>query len=127
MPLLDMQKVMATAKTDPEFTRETRYLSGIIKIDLAGDVTQLSFSDGALTGVSAEDIPTDKASIAVGGSEEQWRNLLADKPKPFYHSLQSACVRHGMTITDTHQTFAYLPAINRLIVLMREHFNKGGQ
>jgi len=50
--------------------------------------------------------------------------LLELKPKPFYQCIQSAAVKHGMTITDSNESFAYLPGLNRMTTLLR-HLKNG--
>ena len=45
--------------------------------------------------------------------------MLAEYPVPFFQCLQTTSIKHGLLISATHQTFAYLPALNRLIALLR--------
>jgi hypothetical protein len=125
MSILNMEAVRAVAASDPEFRRETRYLNGAVKIRVADDTHVLHFEDGAITRLSGDDTPDDRCKIVVKGTREQWTDLLADKPKPFYQCLQSTAVKHGLLISDTNETFAYLPALNRMTVLMRQLFNSG--
>jgi hypothetical protein len=127
MPLLNMDAVCAVADSDPEFRRETRYLSGSVKIKIADDTYVLHFENGKIARLSGDDTPDDKCEIVIKGAREHWTNLLADKPKPFYQCLQSSAVKHGLHISDTNETFAYLPALNRMTVLMRQAFNSGAR
>ena len=53
--------------------------------------------------------------------------MLAQTPKPFYQCLQSTAVKHRLFISDSNETFAYLPALNRMLALMRQEFNSGGK
>ncbi len=38
---------------------------------------------------------------------------------PLYQCLQTTSVKHGMHLSTTNETFAYLPALNRLVALLR--------
>lgn len=118
-PLVDLASIARRGMEDPEFSRETRFLDGRMKIDLAGHPTVLEFADGSLVG-TATDVPDEDCKIVVRGDEEQWTNLLERYPKPFYQCLQTTAVKHGLYMSTTNETFAYLPALNRLVVLMRE-------
>jgi len=118
----DIKAFTDLARGDFEFTRETRYLTGIIKLEFGGDsVWALTFRDGVL--VTVEDrvaVSDSDCKIVVGGRWDQWDSLLADKPLPFYQCIQSAAVKHQMKISDTNETFAYLPALNRMTTLLRQ-------
>lgn len=107
---------------DPEFTREMRFYDGALKIGVGGRETVARFSDGALTSVTTESVPDDECAIIVRGTDDQWENMLARYPVPFYQCLQTANVKHGLELSTTNETFAYLPALNRLVQLLRaEH------
>jgi hypothetical protein len=127
MPLVDMEAVRAVAVSDPEFRRETRYLNGAVKLKVADDTHVLHFKDGSISGLTGDNTPDEQCKIVIKGTRDHWVNLLAEKPKPFYQCLQSTAVKHGLSISDTNETFAYLPALNRMTVLMRQVFNAGGK
>jgi len=115
--LIDMDRLAALARDDFEFKRETRYLNGAIAVTIGDTTSILAFDDGKLLGVRKNS--DGRHRIAVGGTVQQWEELLRDKPLPFFQCIQSAAVKHGMQISTTDETFAYLPALNRLTVLMR--------
>jgi hypothetical protein len=119
---LDKEAFARLAKSDFEFKRETRYLNGIIKIEFGGGETwALRFENGELKTIEdGTSLSDQSAKIVVGGRSDQWEDLLADKPRPFFQCLQSAAVKHQMRISDTNETFAYLPALNRMTVLLRD-------
>jgi hypothetical protein len=122
MALIDVETVVRDGMSDPEFRREMRFFDGRIKVGVAGDQTTLSFADGALAGVEGE-VPNADCKIVIDGTREQWENLLAPYPKPFYQCLQTTAVKHGLKLSATNETFAYLPALNRLVVLLRQARN----
>jgi hypothetical protein len=125
MPLVNMDRLRKVAEQDPEFVRETRYLNGPVKIGIAENTYVLHFENGKITRISNDDTPDANCKIVVKANRELWTNMLAEKPKPFHQCLQSTAVKHGLVISDTNDTFAYLPALNRMMVLMREQFNSG--
>jgi hypothetical protein len=51
--------------------------------------------------------------------------MLQGYPVPFYQCLQTAAVKHGLELSTTYETFAYLPALNRLVQLLRARRNEG--
>ena len=53
--------------------------------------------------------------------------MLALKPKPFYQCMQSTAVKHDLYMNVSNETFAYLPALNRLMQIIRSEFNKGSK
>lgn len=118
---LDREAFAKLARDDFEFTRETRYFTGTIKLEIGDETWALNFEDGALASVT--DTPGDEVKIVVGGTAEQWEELLQTKPRPFYQCIQSAAVKEGMQITNTNETFAYLPALNRMTTLLRQMKN----
>ena len=113
------------AKTDFEFTRETRYLTGTIKLNFSKKSWALNFDNGKLLEVAdGEGVSEKKCKVLVGGTDEQWGKLLELKPVPFYQCIQSAAVKHGMKISNTNESFAYLPGLNRMTTLLRHLKNE---
>lgn len=125
MALVDMRGVAETARSDPEFKRETRYLNGVVKIDVAGEPHLLRFADGKLTAVDMSELPDSDCKIVVRGTREHWLAMMEKHPKPFFQSLQSTAIKHQLHLSDTNETFAYLPALNRLMQLIRNYQQKG--
>lgn len=119
---LDKEMFAKLARDDFEFTRETRYFNGTVKLEIGDDIWALNFNDGELLNINQT--PQGEVKVVVGGTSDQWDELLQDKPRPFYQCIQSAAVKEGMWITNTHETFAYLPAVNRLTALMRQMKNR---
>ncbi|MBU7435806.1 hypothetical protein [Paraburkholderia fungorum] len=124
MTVIDAAKFQAAAEKDFEFTREMRYFDGVIKLGMGDQTLALKFSDGKFLGVDEGAFDSAKALIYIEGSAEHWAEMLKAYPRPFYHSIQSTCVRHGMKISDSNQTFAYLPALNRMMQIMRTIHNE---
>lgn len=117
--MLDLAAGLTAAMTDPEFSREIRYFTGHLKIDVDGNATVAQFDDGHLVAVGEKDLPDSACEIVIRGTQEHFDKLLEEYPRPFYQCLQTTAVKHGLEISPTHQTFAYLPALNRLTTLLR--------
>lgn len=108
-------------KGDFEFIREMRYFDGSLLLEFGSECWSLKFKQGELHSIDQEfEKQASSAKIKLGGSLDDWNELLKKRPKPFFQCFQSAAVKHGMQISDTNETFAYLPGINRLIALLRE-------
>ncbi|PDT01651.1 hypothetical protein [Rhizobium chutanense] len=116
---IDLEKFTKLAHEDFEFKRETRYLNGIIKCEFSTRTVALHFEDGKMVKVEEAAYDDDKCKIVVRGTAEQWEALLQHKPLPFYQCLQSSNIKHGLHLSNTNETFAYLPALNRMTTLMR--------
>ncbi|AUX79382.1 hypothetical protein [Sinorhizobium fredii] len=116
---IDLDKFKKLALEDFEFKRETRYLNGIIKCDFPTRSVALHFDDGKLLKIEEAEYEDDKCTIVIRGTAEQWEALLQHKPLPFYQCLQSSNIKHGLYLSNNNETFAYLPALNRMTTLMR--------
>ncbi|MDR2163066.1 MAG: hypothetical protein LBO70_03890 [Clostridiales Family XIII bacterium] len=121
----DGQKFFEIAIKDPEFNREIRYFDGTVKLLMGNDTYLLVIKDGVLINVLSNFVATTTADVTFIGDDYQWVNLLAAVPKPFYQCLQTACVKHGMKMTNDPKSLAYLPAWNRMIRILRDKVING--
>jgi hypothetical protein len=121
--LKDVAAFANDAMRDPEFSREMRFFDGKLGISVGSDDTVLEFSDGRLVNAGKKKIDEKETTIFIRGSAEDWSQLLQPYPRPFFQCLQTAVVKHGMRISTTNQTYAYLPALNRFVSLLREKTN----
>ena len=118
MTIVDVASVLREGMADPELKREFRFFTGRLKVGVAGESTVATFNDGELVAVVDGGSDWD-CQIVIDGSAEHWENMLQAYPKPFYQCLQTTAVKHGLRLSSTNETFAYLPALNRLVSLMR--------
>ena len=125
-PLVNLQKMIVSLTNDPEYSRETRYLNGLVKIEIDEVPQILSYTDGKLNSVSLDNKEDSECKIIVRGDKNTWLNMLEPLPKPFYQCMQSTAVKHDLYMNVSNETFAYLPALNRLMQMMRSEFNKDG-
>ena len=124
MPLINIKKFLESAAMDSEFKREMRYFDGSIRLGVGDDESHvLTFRDGVMT--AGTGTAGTNAGIFVEGSEAQWAAMLEPLPRPFFQSLQSSAVRHGVKLSATDVTFAYLPGLNRMMQLLRISHKEG--
>ena len=117
--MLDLIGGITAAMEDPEFSREIRYFTGRLKIDLDGVSTVAEFDDGHLIAASETDLSDSECQIVIRGNAKHFDEMLQEFPRPFFQCLQTTAVKHGLELSTSHQTFAYLPALNRLVALLR--------
>ncbi len=121
--IADIDTFVGLALNDFEFTRETRYLTGIVKLEASSSAMILRFDDGVLSEAAVSNAADRDCTIVVRATDEQWDALLMEKPKPFFQCLQSSNVKHGLHLSSSNETFAYLPALNRMTTLLRKARN----
>jgi hypothetical protein len=124
MAAIDMAATVQKAMIDPEFSREMRFFDGAIKIGVDGEETVAQFRDGKLASAAVTEIPDSECRIVIRGTEEHWEKMLERYPVPFYQCLQTTSVKHGLQLSTTNETFAYLPALNRLVQILRNEKNE---
>ncbi|MEN0139653.1 MAG: hypothetical protein AAGC80_31175 [Rhodococcus sp. (in: high G+C Gram-positive bacteria)] len=124
MSVLDIDAFEKVAKADPEFTREIRYFDGQIELKSDDESYVLEITDGVLDRARRGDAESDRRQIRVSGSGDLWDAMLEEMPRPFHHSLQSCAVKHGLQISDNNVTYAYLPALNRMMQILRAVHNE---
>ncbi len=125
-PIINLKSMSSSLNEDPEYSRETRYFSGLIKIEMDKVAQILSYDNGKLQNISLDDTDDKNCKIVVRGDKDTWLNMLQLKPKPFYQCMQSTAVKHDLFMNVSNETFAYLPALNRLMQMMRAEYNKDG-
>lgn len=115
----DFAAVLKQADEDFEFSREMRYYTGKLHVTIGDQAWLGVYDDGRLLSVDPSDIDPKDAAIAVSGTREQWEEMTAEHPRPFFQSLQSSSIKHGVQLSNTEQLYAYLPALNRLMQIFR--------
>ena len=116
----DFAQVLQSADKDFEFSREMRYYTGKLHVAIGDQAWLAAYDDGKLLAVEPTSTDPQDAAIWIKGSREQWEDMTAQYPRPFFQSLQSSSVRPGVQLSNTHQLFAYLPALNRLMQIFRQ-------
>lgn len=106
--------------TDPEFQLSARYWDGRVKLDFGDRVYIISVHDGVVESVVEDPTMYDPSDLSISASSEEWDELLAATPRPFYQDMYSAAVHHEFDIEgDLEQFFAYHSALRRMTQIMR--------
>jgi hypothetical protein len=121
----DFAQVLQTATKDFEFNREMRYYTGNLHVAIGDKAWLATYDDGKFLSVEPSDTDPQGAAIWIKGTEEQWQDMTAEYPRPFFQSLQSSSAKHGVLLSNTHQLYAYLPALNRLMQIFRQLNREG--
>lgn len=103
---------------DGEFRHAARSWDATLRLDVGETSQRLRFRDGRLVEVApcASDAACD---VFVGASEEDWRELLAPVPRPYYQDLFGAQWMHGIRLPEDPLAYAaYYPALRRLVQLL---------
>lgn len=124
MPLIDLKAEAQSAMNDKEFSREMRFFNGKLKLAIDAEEAVLTFDDGKLVAATNEAVNDADCRIFVKGSHAMWTNMLARHPVPFYQCIQTTNIKHGLKLSSTNETFAYLPALNRLLQILRDKHNQ---
>jgi hypothetical protein len=103
---------------DGEFRYAARHWNATLRLDIGEVSHRLRFRDGNLAEVApcGTEAPCD---LFVGATEEGWRELLADVPRPYYQDLFGAQLMHGVRLPEDPLAWAaYYPALRRLMQLL---------
>lgn len=121
----DFTEVMLRANDDFEFRREMRYYTGKLHVAIGDHAWLAHYDDGHMESLESAETDPGDAAISIVGTREQWEEMTALHCRPFYQSLQSSSIKHGVQLSNTHQFYAYLPAMNRLLQIFRELNTQG--
>jgi hypothetical protein len=121
----DFAAVLTKAAEDFEFSREMRYYTGKFHVTVGDQAWLAAYDDGKLLSVEPSDVDPQGAAIWIKGTGEQWKDMTAEHPRPFFQSLQSSSAKHGVLLSNTNQLYAYLPALNRLMQIFRQLNREG--
>jgi len=103
---------------DREFRYAARHWDATLRLDMGDASHRLRFEDGSLVDVAPceSDAPCD---LFVGAAEDQWQELLAPVPRPYYQDLFGAAWAHGVRLPEEPLAYAaYYPALRRLVQLL---------
>lgn len=124
-PQIDLTRLREELDSDSEFRLHLRYLTAAIRI-VVGETQKFTIQvrDGLVIEIDPEVTLFDSYSVLLKGTDEQWNELLAAVPGPFYQDFFPASLRHGFCLEgDLETIMAYYPALRRLGDLMRSVVN----
>jgi hypothetical protein len=114
-----MQRALAQANDDPEFTIAARMWNADLELAAGDDVVRTAIRDGRVT--AASDAANRVPLIRVVGPPDGWARMLQPEPPPFYQDLFGATIYHGFEIDGAVEHFGpYYAAIRRLLEIARE-------
>jgi len=103
---------------DAEFRYAARLWNAILRLDIGDDSHRLRFRNGSLVEVARCDADA-ACDVSVGASADDWRELLAPVPRPYYQDLFGAQLHHGVRLPEDPLAYAaYYPALRRLMQLL---------
>jgi hypothetical protein len=103
---------------DAEFRLAARLWDATLRLGIGDASHSLRFEDGSLVEVAAceGDAPCD---VFIEASEDDWRELLAPVPRPYFQDLFGAQWQHGVRLPEDPIAYAaYYPALRRLMQLL---------
>ena len=121
MELIAWEGLAERVNADPEFAENARFWSARLRLDFAGEASRcLHIEDGAVKEIE-ECAPSSDSDVSISAGLEDWAELLAELPKPFYQDIYGAAIYHGVEIdSGSVELAAYYPAVRRLIDILRE-------
>ena len=115
--MLPWTELAERVNADPEFRLSARLWDATLRLDMGDSSHSLRFEDGSLVDVSSCAAGA-ACDLFVSASEDQWRELLAPVPRPYYQDLFGAQWQHGVRLPEDQVAYAaYYPALRRLIQL----------
>jgi len=113
--------VREAANADWQFRHAARRWHCDLMLKVGDDRYIFDVADGE---VRRFELTTDQfqgSSATLGGTEEDWAQLLKPAPMPFYQDFFGAWFNHGFEISgDLRSLFAHYWALLRLLDIMRE-------
>ena len=117
-----------SANKDTALRRGLRFLDTSILCSMGEKHWGLRVKDARLTPIDAADFEETDFGVVLAADSQVWENMLQPLPRPFYHTLSSAQA-HGLQMTSQNflTCFQYISALERMLVIMRTLYNKGGE
>jgi hypothetical protein len=120
MALIAWSELAGRIDEDGEFRVASRSWEATLRLDLGPESHRLCFQDGRLREVGTCD-PDADCDLHISAPLEEWEQLLAPVPRPFYQDLFGAQLHHGFQMNAELLDYAaYYPALRRLIEILRE-------
>ncbi|KXF52655.1 hypothetical protein AXA44_09590 [Rhodococcus sp. SC4] len=99
---------------DPEFRLHARYWTTQFRVGTDTQGLLVKLFEGEVVNIDPAATPFDTWEFQLAGSDEQWAELLAPVPAPFFQDYYVAMLYHGFKVEgDMRRIMAYYPAIRR--------------
>jgi len=122
--------VRAALNEDREFRHAARYWDASIRLGIGDRPLCVRIAQGLVEEMRPWS-PADVSDLGIEASAQQWEELLAPVPRPFYQSVIGAATHHDVALSgDPTLMYAYMSAITRMLDVIRERVGfgrEGGQ
>ena len=116
---LPVDAIREGLNADPEFVLAARFWYVDIRFTIGDDVYFMHIENGVVESFQHGTQGFDPYSISVGGPESVWREMLVEKPRPFYHDWFAASFHHEFELGgDLESAYAYYYALRRIHAVM---------
>lgn len=106
---------------DPEFILSARFWYCDLRFVVGDDVYFMRIEDGRVASFQHGTQGFDPYTINIGGPEAVWREMLVEKPRPFYHDWFAASFHHDFELGgDLESAYAYYYALRRIHAVIGE-------
>lgn len=113
--------VREAANADWQFQHAARRWNCDLLLQVGDDRYIIDVTDGEMRRFERTTDQFQGCSARLGGTEEDWAQLLKPLPPPFYQDFFGAWFNHGFEISgDLRSLFAHYWALLRLLDIMRD-------
>jgi hypothetical protein len=119
--ILPVDAIRARLNADPEFKLTARFWYCDLRFVVGDERYFMRVENGAVASFQRGTQGFDPYTINIGGPVEVWREMLVEKPKPFYHDWFAASFHHPFEFGgDLESAYAYYYALRRVHAIMGE-------
>lgn len=119
--ILPVDAIRERLNADPEFKLAARFWYCDLRFKVGEDLYFMHVENGRVQSFVQGTHGFDPYTINVAGPVEVWEQMLADKPKPFYHDWFAASFHHPFEFGgDLETAYAYYYALRRIHAVMGE-------
>lgn len=117
----DPTRLAATFAADRELTRCARFWTGSLHLGVGASRFTLEFETGRFVRAAKAEAAPGPRDMEITAAAEEWDELLATVPKPFYQDPFGASLHHAVSLGgDSETLYAYYGALRRVIEILRE-------
>lgn len=119
--VLPVDAIRERLNLDPEFKLSARFWYCDLRFVVGEDRYFMRVENGVVANFQRGSHGFDPYTINIGGPAAVWREMLVEKPKPFYHDWFAASFHHPFEFGgDLESAYAYYYALRRIHAVMGE-------
>ena len=116
-----LQKVKETVNNDKEFKITARFWSCHIRFRVGSEFYFMDIKEGVVKEFYRGESGFDPYNIEIGGASEDWKEMMNQPAKPFYHDWFAASFHHDFYLGgDLESAYAYYYALRRIHACMAD-------